>query len=291
VAVAVRLLAERAPAKINVYLRIVGRRADGNHLLDSVFLPIDLADRVTVEIRTSTARAVTLKCDVAELADARLNLASRAASAFLEEFDLTGEVRIELAKNIPAGAGLGGGSSDAGAVLRALARLFRIDAPQRLARIAASIGADVPFFLDPRPARVRGIGEQIAPLADAVSIPLVIALPPFPISTASVFKALTRDQWSGAAPDAHAQMIAQGEVDQNIAVNDLTKVAASMNSEILRLIDLMKSLGARAAAMSGSGSSVFGVFADADDAYAAARKANAAHPGTRFIATRSLCGA
>src|SRR5579863_2095028 len=203
-AVAVRLLAERAPAKINVYLRVVGKRDDGYHLLDSVFLPIDFSDRVHVEVRTSTRRAVTLRCDEASLADIDMNLASRAAQLFLDEFNLSGEVRIELFKKIPAGAGLGGGSSDAGTVIRSLARLFHIDSPARIAKIAASLGADVPFFLDPRPARIGGIGEKISPLENPVAIPLVIAMPAFATSTGAVFKSVKRENWSGAAPDSHA---------------------------------------------------------------------------------------
>src|SRR5262249_54350865 len=153
----VKLLAEPAPGKINLCLHVTGRRADGYHELDSIFVPIGWSDVVGIETRPSDAPRVILRCDNATLNDARSNLASRAAVAFMSEFAIAAEVLVEVRKRIPAGAGLGGGSSDAGAVLRMLAEVFGVSSGPRLAAVAVKLGADVPFFLDPRPARVRGI--------------------------------------------------------------------------------------------------------------------------------------
>ena len=142
----VKLLSELAPAKINLFLRVTARRADGYHELDSIFAPVSLYDRVNLELRLSPNCAVLLRCDHTNLGPDDDNLAVRAARAFMHEFGLIAEVMIDLHKEIPVGAGLGGGSSDAGAVLRMMARLTRIEDPLRLAAIALRLGADVPFF-------------------------------------------------------------------------------------------------------------------------------------------------
>ena len=205
----VKLLAEPAPAKINLFLRVVGRRADGYHELDSVFVPVSLCDQVRVEIRVEPRSAadttIALHCDRDDLPAGEKNLAWRAADTFLGEFGAEihrpREVAIDLRKEIPIGAGLGGGSSDAGAVLRMMAALCRVDDPSRLARVALALGADVPFFLDPHVAHVGGVGERIAPLEIAASgeraplwrtlLWMVIAVPPVEVSTKEVFRALS----------------------------------------------------------------------------------------------------
>ena len=157
-------LTGRACAKINLFLRVTGRRGDGYHELDSVFLPISLADEIRLEIRAADESSVTVNCNLPELARSRNNLAARAARSFMSEFDLVADVSIDLEKRIPVGAGLGGGSSDAATILcmmAAAARLTDDEAAGRLRRLALSLGADVPFFLDPQPSRVTGIGERI----------------------------------------------------------------------------------------------------------------------------------
>jgi len=192
----VKLLAERAFAKINLFLRMTGRRADGYHELDSIFVPVSLSDRVTIEVRPSFLTTVTLRCNVAALGDVPTNLAPRAAHAFMNAFGIHAHVRIDLEKMIPTGAGLGGGSSDAGTVLRMLTTMTSSmlpeskDTAERLQKVAVALGADVPFFLNPRPAHVTGIGERIAVLDKFPTLHLVIAAPPVEVPTASVFKAL-----------------------------------------------------------------------------------------------------
>ena len=282
-------LSGRACAKINLFLRVTGRRADGYHELDSVFLPLSLADEIRLEIRAADEPLVTVICNLPELA--RNNLAARAARAFMSEFDLVARVSIGLEKRIPVGAGLGGGSSDAATVLcmmAAAAQLTDEDVAGRLHRIALSLGADVPFFLDPRPSRVTGIGERIVEIEGVPPIPIVIAVPPFEVSTAAIFRELEPAGWSGAAPDDHIEAITRGDISPEFLVNDLAPVAIAQFPEIRRLKGLLEDSGARAAQMSGSGGAVFGLFDSTDEAESAAIKIRKRAPFATVIATSTL---
>jgi len=302
----VKLLAEPAPAKINLFLRVVGRRANGYHELDSIFVPVSLCDRVRVEIRVEPASAadtvIALGCDRDDIPTGDKNLAWRAADAFLREFGSTihrpRHVAIDLRKEIPAGAGLGGGSSDAGAVLRMMAALCRVDDAARLGRVALALGADVPFFLNPHVAHVGGVGELIAPLEAIVPgeraplwhtpLWMVIAVPPIEISTAEVFRALLPEQWNGAAPAEHLHAIASGQMTPAMLQNDLVAVAIARHPEIAELRSALIAAGATGASMSGSGSAVFGIFAGAEPAAQAAGKLRQNLPAIRFYVVNSL---
>ncbi len=267
----VKLIAEHAPAKINLCLRITGKRADGYHELDSIFLPISWTDTVRLEVRPSAAARVNLKCDDIAISDPESNLASRAAAAFMREHGIVADVSIDLRKRIPMGAGLGGGSSDAGAVLRMMAEMFATG-PARLAAIAVKLGADVPFFLDPRPARVRGIGEKIEALPSMPRLHLVVAVPDVAVPTASIFRALKGEHWSGPLPDSDLAAILAGRISAPQTVNDLAAPASALYPAIEKLKHLLQEEGASAAAMSGSGGAVFGLYADTPAAREAARR-------------------
>jgi 4-diphosphocytidyl-2-C-methyl-D-erythritol kinase len=302
----VKLLAEPAPAKINLFLRVVGRRADGYHELDSVFVPVSLCDRVRVEIRVEPQSAadtvIALKCDRDDIPSGKNNLAWRAAAAFLGEFGAEihrpRHVAIDLRKEIPAGAGLGGGSSDAGAVLRMMAALCRVDDASRLAQVALTLGADVPFFLRPRVAHVGGVGERIAPLENASSgecaplsktdLWMVIAVPPIEVSTAEIFRALLPEQWSGAAPVEHLREIAAGVVTPATLQNDLAVVAMARYPQIAQLRSALIAAGAKGASMSGSGGAVFGILANAEAAAKAADEMRKSFPQVRYYVVNSL---
>lgn len=302
----VKLLAEPAPAKINLFLRVVGRRADGYHELDSVFIPVSLCDQVRVEIRVEPQSAadavIALGCDRADIPAGGKNLAWRAAAAFLSEFG-SGihrpvHVAIDLRKQIPSGAGLGGGSSDAGAVLRMMAALCRVGDVTRLAKVALALGADVPFFLSPRVAHVGGVGERIAPLESAAPggeapfggnpLWMVIAVPPVEVSTAEVYRALSPTQWSGAAPAEHLRAVAAGAITPAILQNDLAAVAMARHPEIAELRSALIAAGASGAAMSGSGGSVFGLFASVEAAGQAAAEMRQNFPKARYYVVNSL---
>jgi len=279
----VKLLAERACAKINLYLRVTGRRADGYHELDSIFVPISLSDRIKLEVRPASVSSIALRCNVASLADAQSNLAAHAAHAFLREFGISAQVMIDLEKTIPAGAGLGGGSSDAGTVLRMLTSVLapkRQDANARLREIAVGLGADVPFFLVPRPSRVTGIGERIEAIENFPTLHLVIAVPPIEVPTASVFKELRREEWSGPPSTV--------DFDTMHLVNDLEAPAMRLYPQIARLKALLHECGASTTSMSGSGGAVFGLYPDENSATSAVASLRMKTPEASVFAARSV---
>jgi 4-diphosphocytidyl-2-C-methyl-D-erythritol kinase len=302
----VKLLTEPAPAKINLFLRVVGRRADDYHELDSVFVPVSLCDRVRVEIRAEARSAaettITLHCDHDDLPADEKNLAWRAAAAFLGEFGdeihRPREVAIDLRKEIPIGAGLGGGSSDAGAVLRIMAALCRVEDSPRLAQVALGLGADVPFFLDPCIAHIGGVGERITPLEIDTSgergplwhdpLWMVIAVPPIVVSTAEVYRALSPEQWSGAAPTEYLRAIAAGAIRPAMLQNDLTAAATARYPEIAQLRSVLLTAGAEGASMSGSGGAVFGIFPTPEAAAQAAEAMRQNYREARYYVVNSL---
>jgi 4-diphosphocytidyl-2-C-methyl-D-erythritol kinase len=276
----IKLLSAFAPAKINLYLRVTGRRDDGFHELDSIFVPITLGDLLRLEIRPDTGvRVVETECGKLP---SDTNLATLAARAFLEHFDIGADVRIKIMKRIPLGAGLGGGSSDAGTVLRMLASLYGVGDHKSLREIALRLGADVPFFVEPRVARVNGVGEQIEALAHFPDLSFVIAVPPIEISTGTIFRALQREHWSGRASDADLRLIMEGRLHPGLLVNDLAKISAVRFPEIAQLIGAMEHCGALGAAMSGSGSAAFGVFRTYAQAVEAAAIMHNLNPGVNI---------
>jgi 4-diphosphocytidyl-2-C-methyl-D-erythritol kinase len=247
-----------APAKLNLGLRVLGRRADGYHELASVFVPLDLADEIELELAPAERCELTLALagECAGVPADASNLAARAALAFLAEAGLARRVRLRVTKRIPAAAGLGGGSSDAGAVLRALARTFpgALSAPA-LARLALRLGADVPFFLAPSPSRVAGIGERSQPLADLPELAFLLVNPGVPLSTASVFEAFD-------ARPAPARRVFTPDLGLDLG-NDLEPAAERLCPAIAPLRERLQALGARAVGLSGSGPTLFGLFPDA----------------------------
>jgi 4-diphosphocytidyl-2-C-methyl-D-erythritol kinase len=286
----VKLLGALAPAKINLFLRVTGQRANGYHELDSVFLPLALSDRVGLAFRSAPDCAVQLRCDWPELGPAAQNLAVRAAYAFMEEFAIRGEVSIDLRKSIPAGAGLGGGSSDAATVLRLLAELVGVADADRLPALALSLGADVPFFLTAAPARVRGIGERIEPLRGFRPFALVVAAPPLTVSTAAVFAGLRSEDWSGPASAEALAAMAAGSITPGLLVNDLAAVAIKQWPLIAELKTMVEGCGATGASMTGSGGAVFGIFATPAAAETAAEQVRRRYPAVRVFATTTLSG-
>jgi len=291
----VKLLSAFAPAKLNLFLRIVGRRDDGYHELDSLFIPITLGDRVAIEVRDGRPGAVSIRGKLGSAPADDRNLAVRAARAFVDEFGFEREIVIELDKSVPSGAGLGGGSSDAGAVLRMLAATARLPglAPptssERLIRVAATLGADVPFFLHPTPARVRGIGEKIVPVAFADDPPLVVAVPPIEAPTALVYRDLKPSDWSGPVADGALALLLAGDYRPDHLVNDLAKPAIARWPEISRLKSRLERLNARAAAMTGSGAGVFAIFRTFDEASAAAAELRRLEPDARVFTATIWC--
>ena len=177
----------RCPAKVNLYLRVVGRRPDGYHEVVTVMQPLTLADTLTV---TLAGAGISLRCDRPDLPQGEENLVWRAARQFQEETGLTSGVRLRLSKRIPVAAGLGGGSSDAAGTLLALNELAGKPLPPGdLHRLASRLGADVPFFLAREPAVGRGTGTQLSPVT-LLPYWYLLVNPGVPLSTRWVYENL-----------------------------------------------------------------------------------------------------
>ena len=189
-----------APAKINLYLHIVGRRADGYHELETLMAPISLGDTLEIDLIPA---GIDFTCSDPALGDAKDNLATRAARLFLDEFKIDSGVRIHLQKNVPVGAGLGGGSSDAAAVLLALRKLTRVDCPDaKLAELAGRLGSDIPFFIHGTPAVCRGRGEIIEPIALKSGLQGLLVHPGFGVSTPWAYETYAQNPHAGDAGKA-----------------------------------------------------------------------------------------
>ena len=280
-----------APAKLNLGLRVVGRRSDGYHLLESLFVPLDLADRLRIEVEPAaqTSISVALVGHTGDVPAGDDNLAAGAARAFLDAAGLAARVTLTLDKQIPVGAGLGGGSSDAAAILRALARHFaNALSDPALAAIAVRLGADVPFFLDPRPAWITGIGEQIEPVPEFPPLDVLLVTPAPPLATADVFRAFDV-ALTPPSPSRRMLALRSGSgwlPSAALLANDLEPIAARLRPGIGRIRSELERLGAQAVAMSGSGPTVFGLFRDVEQAQTASKEGRF-EATDRVIVTRS----
>lgn len=264
-----------APAKLNLSLRVTGRRADGYHLLDSVVIPVGIADEVAVVVWPGRPSAVSVQSSPHGAApDDATNLSARAARLFLERTGRRAAVEITLRKEIPAGAGMGGGSSDAAATLRLLNALAGAPVPaSELARWALELGADVPLFLTGGPVRMRGIGELVEPLSlpNLAGAGFVVVFPGVGLETRHVY-AKYDDSLTTAGPASRVRrfIVDRGPLHEWME-NDLEAAAIQILPVLKDLKQQLGALGARRALMTGSGSAVFGVWQGAEEATAAAR--------------------
>lgn len=258
-----------APAKVNLLLHVAPPRADGYHPLCSLFASIDLADEVVVE----PAAADEVRCPGVE----GPNLAERALAAYREAAGAAapGPVRVTITKRIPVAAGLGGGSADAAAVLRALDALAeRPLGPDRLREIGARLGADVPSQVEPRHALVTGVGEHVEPVALP---PMALVLVPQRegLPTAAVYAEADRigATRSELDPDA-VRALARAPLPELARglENDLQAAALSLRPELERPLEALREAGALAALVTGSGPTTFGVFATVEEAERAAAR-------------------
>lgn len=284
------LLTERAPAKVNLTLAILGRRADGYHLLDSLVVFAREADRLTLTPGPGLSlvvRGVTAE-QAGSLDD---NLVLKAARGLMLAVPGLKTGRFALTKRLPVAAGLGGGSSDAAAALRLLAKANRIKLDdRRLLKVARNVGADVPVCVDPRPRRMRGIGERLSAPVAMPKLAAVLVNPGVAVPTKDVFAALGmksgqlrktpgRQRRLPRAPKAFIEHITGG-------ANDLEPPAIGLQPVIGRVLGaLQRQPGCALARMSGSGATCFGLFASRGAATAAAKQLAKAHPGWWVKAT------
>jgi 4-diphosphocytidyl-2-C-methyl-D-erythritol kinase len=267
-----------APAKLNLFLHVTGRRSDGYHTLETLLVPIDCCDRITLTPRDGPeiirGRGQT---DVAPDDD----LAVRAARLLQRHCGVARGIAIDVEKRIPAGGGLGGGSSDAATVLLGLNHLWQLGLSRAaLMALALELGADVPFFIFGEAALARGIGEML----ERVSVPptwFAVLTPPLQVSTATIFAApeLTRQ-----SPSARIHVFPEG-----YGGNDLQAAAVSRFPEITACVDALARETGGKVAMSGSGSSVFAAFTEEDAAVRTLSRAARAGCGEGFVARALDC--
>ncbi|RIH85283.1 4-diphosphocytidyl-2-C-methyl-D-erythritol kinase [Meiothermus luteus] len=270
-----------APAKVNLGLSVLGRRDDGYHELHTLFAAVGVADRLFVE---PLPEGVKLEVRGAHLPTPSENLVYKAAVAYLKAAGWPGGVRVVLEKRLPLAAGLGGGSSDAAATLRALARLY----PRGLDLfpLALGLGADVPFFLLGGLAEGRGIGERLTPLPP-VQAHLVLVNPGIAIPAAEAYRHLTPSDWQGELDTAGLlEALRSGEEPP---------YWNSLEGPVFRLYPFLETLkralyrtGLKGVLLSGSGSTLFGLAQDQDQAQSIAQKLRLQYPSFWIVATQTV---
>ena len=277
-----------APAKVNLALRVVGKREDGYHLIDSLIVPINLYDEIRIGRRRKSMEELSVTCNDPQVPEGRRNLAYKSAALLLKQSKVRDSVHIHIKKRIPVGAGLGGGSSDAAATMLGLNRFLRLGWDKSsMIPMAATLGADVPFFFHGRVARARGIGDQLKPLSFFPKLWMVILYPGFPVSTRWVYKNLDL-KLTKLNKNTSLKVHFQGPEELvPILVNDLEGVTIRRYPQIAFLKERLIQEGALGALMSGSGSSVFGIFAAEKGARRAFRRLRE-EEGVRAYIVRSL---
>lgn len=251
-----------AYAKINWLLRVFGRRPDGYHDIETIFQTITVHDT----LRVSEAEAFSFRCDDPSTPQGEANLVVRAARLMSKSFSLP-PVAIELRKRVPQGAGLGGGSSDAAATIRALAQLFDLDvSASKLRELSLLLGSDVPFFLGGGIAHATGRGEELQPLAGGAEIPLLLAIPAERVSTAEAYRFLNETERTLPAPlglERARKIVSEGLLRHaSELANDFESVMFARIPVLAELKRQMLDRGAVWTAMSGSGSTIVGAFRD-----------------------------
>jgi 4-diphosphocytidyl-2-C-methyl-D-erythritol kinase len=282
----------RAFAKINLSLRVLGVRADGFHELRTVFQSIALHDSLKIERTRGPFRLI---CDDPGLPVDKGNLVSQAVEAIWETSGRRGvprDLAIELTKRIPLEAGLGGGSSDAAAVLRALASMWRVDRP-RVRAIAARLGSDVPYFLEGGTVLGLERGDLLFPLADYPKAWVALVSPPFGVSSAEAYGWWDGDRDAGRLKKTRRTLFSLAPAKEGYGhfFNDLQDAVTARHPEIARIVSALRRAGASHAAMSGSGSAVFGLFGTRSAAMAAGTtlvRSTASAANCAILVTRTL---
>lgn len=281
---------EAAPAKINLALHVTGQRADGYHLLETLVTFTEAGD--TIRIRDADADSFSISGpfgDLLRAGDGGDNLVTRAKDLLRDALASTGQpappVAIHLEKNLPVASGIGGGSADAAATLRGLLRHWRARiAPDALASMALTLGADVPMCLESRSLIARGIGEDIEPVTDLPELSMVLANPLKAVSTPEIFRRLqnkTNPPLPASATIGWMDFLAQSR-------NDLQPPAQALLPEIGEIIGLLSQEGAALVRMSGSGATCFGIFHSLEAASKAETSLRKKRSGWYFQATRTI---
>ncbi len=245
-----------SPAKINLYLKITGKRADGYHELKTLFQAVDIFDELTLE---KTASGIEVICDDPDIPGGETNIAYKAAALLLAGRNCPG-VKISIRKRIPSLAGLGGGSGNAAFTLTGIDRLFGLKTPkQELARLALLCGSDVPFFLNPGRALAEGVGERLRNLIQTKKLHFVLVNPGIKKpSTKDIYRKFKFELTKGSVFDDNTLLDFSNAGVKAILFNDLEPVVAGLYPVIDRIKTDLLAAGAKGALMSGSGLTVFG---------------------------------
>lgn len=281
-------IAEFAPAKINLCLHVIGQRQDGYHLLETIVMFADVGDRVRVEAAPEDRFSLSGPF-APELDTAHDNIVVRARDSLRDAFpEKAHPVSIHLEKNLPVASGIGGGSADAAACLRALRALWLIPESADLAAVALKLGADVPMCLAGQPLVARGIGERIALLPSVVLLPIVLVNPLSGVSTPEIFSRLASKTNPGF-PEIPSISGFHQLIDFLKGLrNDLERPARAIAPEIDTINRALQDTGAALARMSGSGATCFGLYPSLEDAQSAASELQRRFPGWYIAAGRCI---
>ncbi len=268
-------LVVHCPAKVNLFLEIRGIRPDGYHEIETVMQAVTFYDRLTLRPRAESG--ISLDCSDPTLPQDDQNLAYRAADLLDATVGLPSGVSIRLDKQIPAGAGLGGGSSDGAGVLAGLDRLFGLGlSVEDLCRSASELGSDTPFFLYGATALCRGRGERVSPVPAATPMHYVICCPEQPVPTAEAYRTLDRAGLTNEKRSASFMLdsLQSGDIERirSDLFNRFGEVAERLAPDVGRTKNMLAAHGSRGILVSGSGSAVFAVFPTGEDAAAVARR-------------------
>jgi len=281
----VEMLKKLAPAKINLFLRVLGKRTDGYHDIVSLMQQITLYDELTFLPRP---RGIVLQCPNSNLPLSADNLIFRAAEAVFSYTGCSSGVEIILTKNIPVAAGLGGGSSDAAATLSALNEMCRLGLKKKeLMNIGSKLGADVPFFLFGSSAFAEGRGEKLKAWKNPLKLNIVLINPSFPLSTKLVYESLNLRLTKKRINYSIPRFSELGDIIREMH-NDLETASLRMHPELTDIKQLLLRHGALSAMMSGSGPTVFGIFTDENSAKKAAGDLNKLSSQARVYFAQSL---
>ena len=255
----------QSPAKINLYLEVCSKRPDGYHNLNTLMCCIELYDTIRL---TFGQKKISVHCAHPNVPEDETNLAWRAAQLFFDNTRIHEGVHIDIEKNIPIGAGLGGGSSNAAAVLKGLNSFYGLPVSSKaLITAGKSIGADVPFFIYGKPAVATGIGDILTPCDCIKSCPILLVYPSIPVSTAKVYKKLNLRLTKNKK--INTKFLFKLNLGKGVAkqlFNDLELVASEICPEIQEAKASLLAHDASAALMTGSGSAVFGIYENIENA-------------------------
>lgn len=264
----------KAYAKINIYLDVLDRKEDGYHNLDMVMLPLELHDVIEIEY-LPFLRDTYIICDKVEDSETKYDLIHQTLDAFRKKFNINNNMNITVHKEIPICAGLGGGSSNAAACLKAFKKIFKVKMePEEELEFTLALGADVPYCMENVPAHVQGIGEKVTPIKCVNQFHVIIIKPKLGLSTKKVFDA--SDKFTLKHGDVNKVITALETGDEDLLAegmfNSLEEVSISLVPEIQDIKDMLKKDGFKCVLMTGSGSCVFALTTDSHLAHSKYRK-------------------